>query len=120
MTDRLSICDGIKLMITITDRGKGEKVTDICKKNSINFHLICLGNGTANSDILEYLGLGDTDKDIVMSAVPEDSVSFIIKELSKKMQFDKPGNGIVFTIPINSVGGVVTLQLLTGLMNQEG
>ncbi|HAK44067.1 MAG TPA: hypothetical protein DCM59_16970 [Clostridium sp.] len=117
MTDKLSICDGIKLMVTIIDRGKGEKVTDICKENNISFHLICLGKGTANSEILEYLGIGDTEKDIVMSSVPEDRATSIVRELSKKLQLDKPGNGIVFTIPISSVAGVVTLQLLTGLMN---
>jgi len=117
MTDKLSICDGIKLMVTIIDRGKGEKVADICKENNVSFNFICLGRGTANSEILEYFGLGDTEKDIVMSSVPEDRATSIVRELSKKLQLNKPGNGIVFTIPISSVAGVVTLQLLTGLMN---
>ena len=109
----------IKLLITIVNRGKGEKVEELLKSKEIKYHLICLGYGTADYEILDYLGLGETDKDIVLSVVGYNKVPEILDFLSDKLHFSKPGNGIAFTIPINSVGSLSTLKNLTGLLGKE-
>ena len=61
----------IKLMVTIVDRGRSSKAVDLFKAAGLPFHYACLGHGTANSDILDYLGLGETQKDVLLTAVPE-------------------------------------------------
>lgn len=109
----------IKLLISIVNRGKGEKVEELLQSMGITYHLICLGYGTANSDILDYLGLGETDKDIVISTVESDKIQSALDTLNNKLHFSKDGNGIAFTIPINSVGGPITLKVLTGLLRRE-
>ena len=52
------------------DRGRGAKAVDLFKSAGLPFHYACLGHGTANSDILDYLGLGETQKDVLLTAVP--------------------------------------------------
>lgn len=109
----------IKLLVSIVNRGKGKKIEELFLEIGITYQLICLGHGTANSELLDYLGLGETDKDIVLSVVPKDQVQTALDIIKQKMHFEKPGNGIAFTIQINSVGGPKTLQFLSGLLRKE-
>jgi len=115
MDKTLSVPQKMKLLFSIVDRGVGDKIVDTCKKHGVYFNIICLGRGTANTEILNFLGIGETDKDIVLSSVVEDKIDEILKVLVDEMEFNKPGKGIAFTIPIGSVGGSATLQVLSGL-----
>lgn len=105
----------IKLLITIVDRGKGKRIIELCQREYSAFHLSFMGRGTANSELLDYLGLGETEKDIVMSVVLEERLTQVMSLLDQEMKFSQPGNGIAFTIPIKSVGGPMTLQFISGL-----
>lgn len=102
----------IKLMITIVDRGQGEKIAEICKGEHIHFHFICLGRGTASSEILDYFGLGETDKDVLISLVPDYKVSALITTISEKMHLKKPGKGIAFTLPISGISSLISQALV--------
>lgn len=109
----------IKLFITIIDRGKGEKVVEMFKENNIVYNLIMLGNGTAKSEILDYLGIGETQKDLVLSVVKEEDVVKVMNLLKEKMHLKKPGNGIAFTIPINSIDSAQSLEYICNLINEK-
>ena len=60
----------IKLLITIVDRGKGAKAAALYRSEHLYFNYICLGLGTANSEILDYFGLSETQKDVVFTPAP--------------------------------------------------
>ena len=107
------------LVITIVSRGKGEAVLDVFRRNNILQNVICHGHGTAPSSILEMLGLGATDKDIILSFVKAENSKIIIKNISKKLEFSKPGHGIAFTVPLESIAGVVAFKFLTADLTEE-
>ena len=109
----------IKLLTTIVGRGTGEQVTHLMRDIGIRYHIILLGRGTANSDLLSYLGLDEIEKDIVLSVVPVRQVEAALTLLREKLEFDQPGYGIAFTVPIGSVGGVHTYDFLSGRWNRE-
>lgn len=108
----------IKLMVSIVDRGKGERVAALLHKYDAVFHIIGLGKGTADSALLDYLGLGQTEKDVVLSVVQEQRLPEALECLRVQLQLDQPGGGIVFTIPITSVGGPMTLRFISGLLEK--
>ena len=72
-----------------------------------------LGRGTANSEILDYLGLGESEKMILLATAGPAEVQQILQSFREQMHFDKPGSGIAFTVPITSVGGMTTLKILS-------
>jgi hypothetical protein len=109
----------IKLLITITDRGKGAKIVEKYKANNVHFNLICLAHGTANSDILDYLGLGESDKDLIITVIKESKVFQILEFLKTDIKLKEPGHGVAFTIPIDSVGGPKTLAYMTMALRKE-
>lgn len=84
----------VKLLITIVDRGKGKKVASVFGKYGLHFHMVSFGKGTASSETLDYLGLGETDKSLVMSLSPEEKVPDVRAALVEDMKLYSPGKGI--------------------------
>lgn len=109
----VSSSEKIDIIFTIVSRGKGETVVDFLRDNGVLISTMSLGRGTAPSSILEMLGLGSTEKDIVMSFVKNEDSKKILKAISEKMDFAKPGKGISFTVPIQSVAGIMAFKFLT-------
>ena len=72
------------------------------------------GRGTASSDILDYLGIGESDKDIVFTGLSQAKAKRVLKNMDKKMQLYIPGNGVAFTIPLCSFAGMTALQQVCG------
>ena len=105
----------MKLIITITDRDKGNKVKDILGKCGVFFQLIILGEGTAEQEILELLGLSGIKKDIVLSFVAEENVDEAMNQLQGKLELNKKGKGISCVVDLNSIGGKKSLQMLFGI-----
>ena len=100
-------------VITIVSRGKGETVVDLARENGVINNLLSQGRGTAPSSMLEMLGLGATEKDVVFSFVRDEQSRDIINKIAKKLDFSKPGNGISFTVPLQSVAGIMAFKFLT-------
>ena len=60
-----------------------------------------LGRGTADSETLSLLGLGETEKDIVMLTVAFSQRDLIMNKISERMHLDELGHGIAFSIPFD-------------------
>lgn len=99
--------DRIKLIVTITKRGIGSKMVDYFKRNELHYDFICLGMGTATSEILDCLGLEETEKDIVITMSPESKIPSVLKGITNDFQLNRPGKGIMFTVPLSSVSARV-------------
>ncbi len=102
----------LKLLVFIVDWNKSKILTEILKKQYVRFHFICKGKGTATSEILNLLGIGSSEKAVVLCLEPDFRVPVILKEVSKKMGLHSPGTGIAFTIALSGINNPV-LQILT-------
>lgn len=109
----------LEVIITIVDRGKGNRVTELFNEQGFYNNIVCLGRGTATSEILDYLGLGETEKDVVISTVLQGRDKELLGILERELNLNKPGNGIAFTLSIKSVGGQATLQFMTSLLRED-
>ena len=69
----------IKLMVTIVDRDKTARAAEVYAAGGAKLHYAAPGLGTANSDLLDYLGLGETGKSFLFSLVPEGQISRLLR-----------------------------------------
>ena len=99
-------------MTTIVDRKVAKKYLELYKENEQHVMFVTLGSGTAANEILDYLGLENTEKAVIFSVQEESAWEKTKKQLQQKLKIDAPGGGIAFTIPLSSVGGKKTLQFL--------
>ncbi len=102
----------VYLLGIITNRGMREKFIQFFKLHNIHITLTVLGEGTASSAVLDYLGIEATGKTLYFSFVTWDTWKLLKKELYSQVKIDIPGRGIAFLIPLSSVGGKKTLQYL--------
>ncbi|MBO4987757.1 MAG: P-II family nitrogen regulator [Lachnospiraceae bacterium] len=102
----------IYLMTTIVDRKIVKKYLELYQENDLQVMFISLGFGTANNEVLDYLGLESTEKAVALSVIEEHTWARVKKQLEKKLHIDAPGGGIAFTTPLSSVGGKKALQFL--------
>ncbi len=107
-------------MLTITNRRMAETLPDYLEEQGASLTLCSLAQGTANDAVLDMWGLADTERALLFSVVPASRERALLRGLVRDRQLDLPGNGIAFTIPVQSVGGARTLQYLSGGQEKEG
>lgn len=103
----------LKLLVTIVNRNKAEFFMDLLQSQEINIQLALLGEGTASTDMLQLLGLADSEKSVIFSIVREDRAAEALNLLDEKFKTVRSGKGIAYTIPMKSVVGVAIYRFLT-------
>ena len=110
----------LKLLVTITDRPRGEEAARICAGLGVQFHLGLLGRGTASSEVLDMLGLGETDKAVVLTLAPEPLIPLLKGELVRGLRLRHPGKGILFTLPLSGISRRAAACLSRPEQEREG
>ena len=91
-----------KLLVTITDKEKDEKILRLYKRHKVTYSISINGIGTASNSLMEYFGLNEIKKNVILSVIPEKLENKILHDLQEKIEVYKPGEGIAFTISITS------------------
>lgn len=116
MTER----DKIMLLFVIADTKKDDEVCDYLKGLCCRMIMTIRGRGTVKSEVLTALGLGDSRRSVTACVIKQDNEETVLTKLNRKMHLAEPGNGVAFTIDINSVGGAKTLEYLCGVRMTGG
>ncbi len=103
----------LKLLVTIVNRSKETYYIDLLEQFEVNMQFVLYGNGTANSEMLNMLGLAETEKAVILSWIREDKEEEIKQALDEKFHKIRNGKGIAYTIPLQSVVGVAIYQFLS-------
>jgi len=103
----------LKLLFTIVNRSKAELYMTLLQSFSINMQFFVHADGTAPTEMLDYLGLADTEKAVILSVVREDKVDEVMHYIEEKFATVKDGKGIAFTVPMTSVIGVAIYRFLS-------
>ncbi len=103
----------LKLLITVVNKNKAEFYMDYLQEFEINMQLSMRARGTADSDLLHYLGLEDSEKRVLFSLVREDMAPAALRGLEEKFETVRDGKGIAYTVPLSSVAGAAIYQFLT-------
>lgn len=107
----------LKLLFTVVERQKAEFYLDFLSQYEVNCQLVVAGKGTANSEIVDLLGLNN-QKAVLLSVIREDRVDTVMNLLEEKFATIRNGKGIAFAVPMSSVIGVNLYQFLSN--NRQG
>ena len=94
----------VHLVAAVVDVGQGERVLRIYREYGALVDFVCMGHGTARTEMLDLLGLGETAKVIVMCLACEACAKRLLKQLGIELQMRYPGHGIAFCIPVTGIG----------------
>ena len=107
------------LFVTIIGKGLSRPVMKIFERAGSSAQFVQRGEGTAQKEIYNILGIEDVDKDIVFSFVSEDKIPDIKKELSAFFLVSKKNRGIGFSVPLSSIIGVRVYQFLANTVEDK-
>lgn len=103
----------LKLLFTVVNREKADLYVDLLQGFDSNLQLIVSANGTANIEMLRYLGLADSQKAVIISVIREERSAAIMRFLEEKFNTVKNGKGIAYTVPMTGTIGVASYQFLS-------
>jgi len=101
----------------VVNRQKAELFLGLLQGFDVNMQLSMAAQGTASTEMLQMLGLTDTDKAVIFSVIREDRADEALRYLDDKFRTIKNGKGVAFTVPMTGVIGVAIYQFLS---NYEG
>ena len=99
--------EAMKLILSIVERGHGAAMLRLYRKQQVPIHIQCAGRGTATSEIMDILGLGSSEKDILLSFSAASAAKNLLHSLDNELRGHTGGAGIVVSIPISGLNSLV-------------
>ncbi len=92
----------LSLMFIIASDTKEQMYVKLLNKYKVKFKAITHGIGTASSSMLDYFGLNEVERGVIMAIMPTIMSKYILRYMNQRLKIAEPGNGIAFTIPVSS------------------
>ncbi len=109
----------LKALVGILTLRDAEKLTELINGSCAALSYEADAKGTARSSVLDYLGLGETEKKIVISLFPERAEETVLKEIRENMHLYLAGKGICFTVPLTGASAIVANALRKSVPDTE-
>lgn len=112
----------IMLVISIIERGKAKLYMDMLGKKDIFFHMQAVGAGTASSEMMDILGLGSNDKDIVISYAPRKNIEILATDLANDLGTGMGFGGLLMILSTSAMSKLTAEVILqrTGSTDLKG
>ena len=102
----------LKFTILITQRALAAKVIDYLKRKGLEDYFSFYGKGSASIAILDYLGIGEIEKSILVYPSNEVNSNLIMDSIKNSEYFK---NTIAFRVPVK---GISNLNILNHLLKE--
>ncbi len=103
----------LKLLVTIVNQNQADFFINLLKKNECGVQVQFHGHGTASSQISDLMGIGETDKEVLIGVVKEEKLPEIFEQIEQRFSLSRRAKGLAFTLPFTSVVGVSIYKYLT-------
>lgn len=119
----------LQLVFFIVDWSKIKEISAIFNQVHVRFHFVAKGEGTANSAILDMLGIGKSEKAVILCLEQKKMVPSLLDCVREKLRLYMPGAGIGFSVPLSGINAPILkvfketvdkpLNVLRGTENSE-
>ncbi len=101
-----------EVIFCIVNSGFSEAVMDAAKEFGARGGTVIRARGTANSEAEKLFGITiQPEKEIVMILVPTNIKNDILHALYREVGLKTPGQGIAFSMPVDSVVGISSPEI---------
>lgn len=104
----MAIDSRIVMLLSIIRRGKGAQYIKMLQENDVVLHYQCVGEGTAPSEVMDILGLGSSEKDIMISFATQSTANRIATNLSKNVGTALGYQGLFMIVSTNAFSRIST------------
>ena len=97
----------LRALMLISPPKLAKKAITMFQKKSVPILYQWNAVGTAPSEMIDILGLGDPDKIILVSIVTRPEGEEILKRMKKDLKLGSVNSGIAFTLPLNGASNMI-------------
>lgn len=101
---RIAQHSAVEVVVAVIDVAQSEKVLRLYREHHALIDFVCMAHGTAKTEMLDLLGIGETAKAVVFCLAGGVQAQLMLEKLGRELQMRYPGRGIAFTLPVNGIG----------------
>lgn len=103
---------GVKMITAIVERGQGKPLAKLLTAQGISFHYQCPAVGTASSEVLDILGIGSPERDVLISFAALGTAERLMFQLKNdELEGRMDAKGIVFDMPLTGLNNIIATLL---------
>ena len=102
----------LELLLAVVHNDKVSYYSSLIQSHQANLRLSIPAQGTTHM-LLNYLGLTERPKTLILSVVRSDQAGSLISLLEETFQKGKDYKGIAFTVPMSSIIGTLAYGFLS-------
>ena len=100
-----------EVIFAIVNAGFAEEAMEVARQQGVRGGTILNARGVARADEAAFFGITvHHEKEILMMVVEKDVRDNVLNALYKEMGMDKKAKGIVFSLPVSDVAGLVQIE----------
>lgn len=110
------------IVITMVERGAGQKVARAYEKCGVQFQYRLTGEGTASSDLLDILGIGSSERDVLIGPACRDAAEKLVSTVQQEGLSGVHVKGILCVLPLTAASTriVGALTDISTISKEEG
>ena len=101
----------MQLLLSIVERGTAAKLMRQYETFKVTQHFQAFGHGTAASHLLDTLGFGTSERDILLSIAPKDTVRQLMYYLRDEGRADLGAKGIACSMDLTALSAIYALGI---------
>ena len=80
----------VELVVSVVDVQQGEQVLHVYRDSHALVDFVCMAHGTARTEMLDLLGIGETAKIIVMCLMCREEARALLTRLGRELEMRYP------------------------------
>lgn len=109
----------LRMLILIATPKTAQKAMALFQKGNVRIYYQFHAEGTATSEIMDMLGLGNTNRKILLSIMPEIFADKMLDKMEKELKLNVPNTGIAVSFSITGGSGKVMSMMDKLPVNDE-
>lgn len=105
----------LMFILVVVSEGQSGSIIKYLYEHEASMAYIMHGRGTSKNDFYDVLGMGVSNKDVVISVIREEQWPEIKEEFGKRFSVSEASKGIAYTVPIDSIVGVSIYKMLANI-----
>lgn len=101
----------MQLLVSIVERGKGKGLLEHYRQFGLIHHNQAAGHGTASSHLLDTLGFGTSERDVILTFGPRDTMRQLMNHLKDDDRSKLGAPGIAFALNLSGMSAILAVAL---------
>lgn len=98
----MSTTEKLRILFLITTPKMAQKAAELFDRESVPIHYRMWAEGTAPNEMLDILGLGNSEKRMLLCVLPKNVADAMLLKLHKLLRMGMVNSGIAYTVPLNA------------------